>query len=98
MKDYSELWNRALLDIELAVSQANYSTWFKNTSIVKGEEGIIFLGVPNSFIQEWLFKKFHNVILRTLRQLDDQVRALEYIIVKEGDKKKIDENQINSGA
>ena len=93
MKDYSELWNRALLDIELAVSQANFSTWFKNTSIVKGEEGIIFLGVPNSFIQEWLFKKFHNVILRTLRQLDDQVRALEYIIVKEGDKKKIDDKK-----
>ncbi len=88
MKDHTELWEKALIDIELAVSKANFSTWFNGTYIIKTEEGIIFLGVPNSFIQEWLFKKFHNTILKTLRQLNDQVRGLEYVIVKEGDRKK----------
>ncbi len=93
MKDYSELWNRALVDIELAVSQANFSTWFNDTYIVKIEEGIIYLGVPNSFIQQWLYKKFHNTILRTLRQLDEQIRALEYLITKESDRKKLVEKK-----
>lgn len=93
MKDYSELWGQALADIELAVSKANFSTWFNNTHIVKIEEGVIFLGVPNSFIQQWLYKKFHNTILKSLRQLNETIRALEYIIVKESEKKKIEEKK-----
>lgn len=93
MKDYIELWEKALVDIELAVSKANFSTWFNGTYIVKNEDGVIHLGVPNSFIQQWLYKKFHNTILKTLRQLNDQVRGLEYIIVKDAEKKKEEEKK-----
>lgn len=83
MQDFGKMWQTALIEIETAVSQANFSTWFKETSILKEEEGTIFLGVPNSFTQEWLQKKFHNAILRILRQMNDRVRALEYVIIKE---------------
>lgn len=83
MHDYSKMWQTALVEIESAVSQANFSTWFKETRIIKEEEGVVYLGVPNSFTQEWLVKKFHNSILRILRQMNDQVRALEYVIEKE---------------
>ena len=88
MTDYSKMWQTALVEIELAVSQANFSTWFKETCILREEEGIIYLGVPNSFTQEWLYKKFHNSILRILRQMNERVRALEYVIVKGSDGKK----------
>jgi len=88
MQDYSKLWQTALIEIETSVSPANFSTWFKETSIVKEEEGTVYLGVPNSFTQEWLFKKFHNSILRILRQLNEHVRALEYVVVKDDDNKK----------
>ncbi len=88
MQDYSKLWQTALVEIETSVSPANFSTWFKETSIVKEEEGTVYLGVPNSFTQEWLFKKFHNSILRILRQLNEHVRALEYVVVKDDDNKK----------
>ncbi len=93
MKDHVELWNRALIDIELAVSQANFSTWFNDTCIVKSEEGVIYLGVPNPFVQQWLYKKFHNTILKVLRQLNESVRALEYVIIKESDKRKLAEKK-----
>ncbi|MFA6143015.1 MAG: chromosomal replication initiator protein DnaA [Candidatus Omnitrophota bacterium] len=82
------MWQTALIEIESGVSQANFSTWFKETNILKEEEGIIYLGVPNSFTQEWLYKKFHNSILRILRQMNDHVRALEYVIVKEDSDKR----------
>ncbi|MEA2715046.1 MAG: chromosomal replication initiator protein [Candidatus Parcubacteria bacterium] len=88
MNDYAKMWQTALIEIESAVSQANFSTWFKETSIIREEEGIVYLGVPNSFTQEWLFKKFHNAILRILRQMNERVRALEYVIVNESDAKK----------
>lgn len=90
MYDYSKMWQTALIEIQADVSQANYTTWFKETNIIKEEEGVVYLGVPNSFTQEWLFKKFHNSILRILRQMNEHVRALEYVIVKDSDSKKAD--------
>lgn len=93
MKDHRELWERALIDIESAVSQANFSTWFKGAHIVKYEEGVVYLGVPNPFIQEWMYKKFHSTILKILRQVNDEIRALEYIIVKESEKRKSEEKK-----
>ncbi len=87
MHDYSKMWQTALVEIETAVSQANFSTWFKETRIIREEEGVVYLGVPNSFTQEWLVKKFHNSILRILRQANEQVRALEYVIEKESGSK-----------
>ncbi|MFA6554446.1 MAG: chromosomal replication initiator protein DnaA [Candidatus Paceibacterota bacterium] len=92
MQDYSKMWQTALIEIESDVSRANFSTWFKETNIIKEEEGIVYLGVPNSFTQEWLYKKFHNSILKILRQLNDHVRALEYVVVKE-DSKKVDNSK-----
>jgi chromosomal replication initiator protein len=93
MQDYVKMWQTALIEIESGVSQANFSTWFKETNIVKEEEGVVYLGVPNSFTQEWLYKKFHNSILRILRQLNDHVRALEYVIVKDDGSKKADQSR-----
>jgi chromosomal replication initiator protein len=84
MNDFSKMWQTALVEIESTVSQANFSTWFKETKILKEQDGTVYLGVPNSFTQEWLLKKFHNSILRILRGMNDQVRALEYVIDKEG--------------
>ncbi|MDQ2933287.1 MAG: chromosomal replication initiator protein DnaA [bacterium] len=83
MTDFSKMWQTALIEIESAVSQANFSTWFKDIRILREDEGIVYLGVPNSFTHEWLQKKFHNSILRILRQMNENVRALEYVIVKE---------------
>jgi chromosomal replication initiator protein len=83
MNDFPKMWQTALVEIETAVSQANFSTWFKETAILREAEGTIYLGVPNSFTQEWLQKKFHNAILRILRSMDARVRALEYIITKD---------------
>ncbi len=90
MNDQSKMWQTALIEIEAAVSQANFSTWFKETSILREEDGIVYLGVPNSFTQEWLYKKFHNSILRILRQMNERVRALEYVITKGNEHKKDD--------
>ena len=39
MKDHVELWEKALVDIELAVSKANFSTWFNGTYIIKNDDG-----------------------------------------------------------
>lgn len=85
--DTKELWNNVLLEIESSVSKANFATWFKDTKISGFEDGTIFLSVPNTFVQEWLTKKFHPLILKLLRQSSDSIHALEYVIKEESKQK-----------
>ncbi len=77
-----ELWDKSLAEIELGMSKANFTTWFKNTSIVKEDAGSIYIGVPNEFVKDWLYNKFHKLILKTLINHDESVRSVEYIIHK----------------
>lgn len=93
MNDYTKLWESALVEIETAVSEANFSTWFRGTFILRHDEGTIFLGVPNSFTRDWLYKKYHAVILRTLRKMNEAVRSLEYVITKDAEKKKVEDKR-----
>jgi chromosomal replication initiator protein len=88
MTDNVKLWENVLVEIELSVSKANFSTWFKDTFILKIDEGTVYLSVPNAFIKDWLYNKFHNTTLKILRNFSDQVRALEYVITKDEGKRK----------
>jgi len=84
--DTKELWNKCLSEIETNTSRANFTTWFKNTSIIKEEAGVIYVGVPNEFVKDWLYNKFHKLILKTLIGNEDKVRGVEYIIHKQENK------------
>lgn len=87
MNDNAQLWEFTLRDLESELSRANFSTWFKNTAIIKQEDGIVFVGVPNEFVKDWLQNKFHKMILRSLRTLSEHVRGVEYSVCKIDDKK-----------
>lgn len=80
--DTKELWNHCLIEIEAEVSKANFSTWFKNTSLVKEDSGTLYVGVPNEFVKDWLQNKFHKTILRVLRSAWEPTRAVEYMVLK----------------
>ncbi len=81
--DTKQLWENVLVDIELSISKANFSTWFKDTYILKMEEGVVYIGVPNQFVKDWLSTKYHKTTLKTLRSFSESVRGLEYTIVKD---------------
>lgn len=84
--DKKELWNKCLDEIEMNISKANFTTWFKNTSILKEEGGVVEIGVPNEFVKDWLYNKFHKLILKTLISNDENIRNVEYVINKQENK------------
>ncbi len=81
--DYKQLWQGVLVEIELAVSKANFSTWFKDTRIVKEDGGVVVISVPNAFVKEWLIQKYNSTILKSLRNLESSIHAVEYVVNKE---------------
>ncbi len=82
--DNKKLWDGVLVEMELSLSKPNFNTWFKDTAIIRQESGAVYLGVPNTFVQDWLGSKFHNLILKALRSISSgNVQSLHYIINKD---------------
>jgi chromosomal replication initiator protein len=81
--DTHELWEQVLTQVELSVSAANFNTWFRDSAIVKIEDGVVSIGVPSAFYRDWYQKKFHTLILKIIRDISYEYRNVEYSIVKD---------------
>ena len=77
-----ELWKAVLGELELSLSRATFTTWFKNTFVVSRDRNIVIISAPNGFIKEWLENKFNKRILQSVRNLHPEIRELKYIIGK----------------
>src|SRR3989338_9454320 len=75
-----ELWQNALVQIELGTSEASFRTWFRNTDVVSHDSGVVQVAVPSKIVKEWLMEKHSKLVLKALRSLDSSVRAVEYVV------------------
>jgi len=64
-----QLWQATLGELELAISKANFTTWFKNTFINSCQDGKVVISVPNAFTKLYIEKKYHLAIIKTLQNL-----------------------------
>ncbi|MCH7492109.1 chromosomal replication initiator protein DnaA [Patescibacteria group bacterium] len=65
--DNKQLWQATLGELELSLSKANFTTWFKNTFVSTYNSGEVIIGVPNTFTKTWLENKYHKNILTALQ-------------------------------
>lgn len=92
-----ELWSATLGELELTLSKANFTTWFKNTSIVRYEDGKAVIGVPNAFTKMWLENKYHQPVLHALQRVTkNSTLAVVYEIIstRETEKRAPHPNQL----
>jgi chromosomal replication initiator protein len=61
-----EIWDSALGELQLQVSKANYRTWLEKTKGLSYRDNHLVLGVPNTFIAEYLDKNLRSLIEKTL--------------------------------
>lgn len=64
--DNTQLWEAVLGALEVTISKANFTTWFKNTAILNKNEHEIVVGVPNAFTKEWMENKYHREISQAI--------------------------------
>ena len=72
------VWQAVLGELEVTLSQGNFVTWFKNTSLLKQEDGQIVIGVTNPFVKQTLEKKYGELITATLNKHGVKVTSIEY--------------------
>ena len=83
-----QLWQAALGELELSLSKANFTTWFKNTFIAENNKDNIVIGVPNAFTKTWLEKKYHSQIVNALQNcLQNKSITIKYQVINKGSTK-----------
>lgn len=70
-----EFWQAVLGEVELSISKASFTTWFKNTSVLEINDTDIIIGVPNIFAKEWLEKKYRKIILNSINKFYPKVTS-----------------------
>ncbi len=79
--DSKQLWEAVLGELELSLSKANFTTWFKNTFIDSYGDGKVVIGVPNAFTKTWLENKYHKEIAKAIQSAtDDSVSEVRYAV------------------
>ena len=76
----NELWQSVLAQMQLHISKANFATWFQNTEISQKADEKVIISVPNAFSKEWLSNKYYKVMLKTMHDIDNTIRELEFTI------------------
>ncbi|MFH0846360.1 MAG: chromosomal replication initiator protein DnaA [Patescibacteria group bacterium] len=94
--DNKKIWEEVLAGVELKLSKPNFNTWFKDTYIIRYENGTIFLAVPNEFVKNWLHEKYNKYILQILRNIESNIRTIEYVVDNSQNKKDVLNNNILS--
>lgn len=74
------LWQAVLGEIEVSVSSGNFSTWFKNTALLRYDQETLVIGVPNVFIQQQLERKFNPLIEEVLARHGVSPKQIQYKI------------------
>jgi chromosomal replication initiator protein len=82
--------------MQFYISKANFATWFQNTEIISKENEKVIISVPNAFSKEWLSNKYNKIILKTLHDLDDSIKDLEFVIKPQSSKNLLNKNLIDT--
>ncbi|MEA1925823.1 MAG: chromosomal replication initiator protein DnaA [Patescibacteria group bacterium] len=80
-----ELWQAVLGELELSISKASFTTWFKNTAVYDMNDDGIIVTVPNIFAKEWLEKKYKRNILDSVHKHYPKINHLSCHIGNKSD-------------
>ncbi len=89
------LWDTVLLKIQQDTTEASFKTWFKDSILLKQEDGVVYIGVATRIMRDWLKDKYYKLILKTIRDIDPEIRNVEFTVSKMvGKKKKTQKDQL----
>jgi chromosomal replication initiator protein len=64
-----EIWETALGELQVQVSKPNFRTWFGKTIGLSFQDNLFVVGVPNTFVAEYLEKNQRSLIEKALISL-----------------------------
>jgi chromosomal replication initiator protein len=78
--DLEQLWQSTLGEMEIQLSRASFATWLKNSRLIDKKDGTFYVAVANNFAKEWVENKYQKNIVGILRNFDDSVKKIEFVV------------------
>jgi len=76
----SKLWEDTLTHLELNLSSQHFSTWIKPLKLVKIEQDMVYLEVPNRFVLDWVKDNYSKLIQKILEELSAVSYRLQFSV------------------
>ena len=80
----SKLWEDTLTHLELNLSPQHFSTWIKPLKLVKIEQDMVYLEVPNRFVLDWVKDNYSKLIQKILSELSAVTYRLQFTVDSKG--------------
>ena len=87
------VWQAVLGELEVTLTSPSYITWFKNTQLLKQDDGRITIGVNNPFVRQTLEKKYASLITDTLKKHGVEVNEIVYKMLPAGNRQPVETTQ-----
>jgi len=75
-----EIWKRALENLQIQVSKANYTTWLSNSHGLNCQDNTLVVSVPNVFVAEWLSKRLYPLVRKTLVDITGKDIDVQFVV------------------
>ncbi len=79
----SKLWDDTLTHLELNLSPQHFSTWIKPLKLVKIEQDMVYLEVPNRFVLDWVKENYSKPIQKILSELSAVTYRLQFKLIQQ---------------
>ncbi len=76
-----KIWETTLGQLQLQVPRSSYDTWLKGTVGLTLEDGQLTVGAASPFAAEWLERRMHQLIHRTVGEVVDPNIQIRYQVV-----------------
>ncbi|AZB41138.1 chromosomal replication initiator protein DnaA [Bacillus sp. FJAT-42376] len=80
MENISDLWTKALGEIEKKISKPSYDTWLKSTKAHALQGDTLTITAPNEFARDWLESRYLHLIANIIYDLTGEELAVKFII------------------
>ena len=76
------IWNAALSELQLQMTQATFDTWLRQSQFVRYENDVFVVGVHSGYAKDWLEHRLLGTIQRTLARLVGKSVAVEFVVAE----------------
>jgi chromosomal replication initiator protein len=83
------LWQSVLGEIEVSVSHATFTTWFKNTELASQSDEEVVIAVPNIFAKKQFEAKFNDKVKEVLAKNGLTPAKISYSVIVTGKKTRV---------
>lgn len=73
-----DLWFKVLESVQNEVKKPHFLTWFQNTAILRLQDGLLVVGVPNMFAKDWLEHKLNTYLMDAISRVEPSIKEVMF--------------------